>query len=60
MNWQLVATYAPLFVTAARVTLAVSLGGIACALVLGLAVAVIRLWRVPMLAPLAADGMGTA
>lgn len=47
------ADYAPLFAAGARVTLAVSVGGIAAALVLGLAVAVVRLWRVPVLSQLA-------
>ena len=54
MNWTLVAQYAPLFVTAARVTLLVSAGGIVAALLIGLIVAVIRLWRVPVLSQLAA------
>ena len=54
MDWDLVASYAPLFVTAARVTLSVSLGGIVLALLVGLAVAVIRLWRIPVLHVVAA------
>ena len=53
MNWGLVAEYAPLFLMAARVTLIVSAGGIVGALVVGLVMAVIRLWRVPVLSQLA-------
>lgn len=49
MDWELVRYYAPLFVTAARVTLDISLGGVACALLIGLVVAVVRLWRLPVL-----------
>ena len=49
VNWDLVAEYLPLYVTAARVTLFVSAGGIALALVVGLLVAVVRLWHVPVL-----------
>ncbi|WP_248922359.1 amino acid ABC transporter permease [Olsenella intestinalis] len=39
--------------TAARVTVVVSLGGVALALLIGLLVAVIRLWRVPVLSVVA-------
>ena len=49
MDWDLVASYAPLFATAARVTLSVSLGGVVSALLIGLIVAIIRLWRIPVL-----------
>ena len=49
MNWDLVGSYVPLFATAARVTLAVSAGGVALALVVGLVVAVVRLWHIPVL-----------
>lgn len=49
MDWGLVTTYAPLFATAARVTLFVSAGGVVGALVVGLLVAVARLWHVPVL-----------
>jgi len=54
MNWGLVAEYAPLFLTAARVTLIVSAGGVIGALAVGLVMAVVRLWRVPVLSQLAA------
>lgn len=53
MHWDLVGSYAPLFMTAARVTVVVSLGGVALALLIGLLVAVIRLWRVPVLSVVA-------
>lgn len=53
MDLGLVATYAPEFATACRVTLAVSAGGIACALVVGLLVAVVRLYKVAVLSQLA-------
>lgn len=53
MHWDLVGSYAPLFMTAARVTVGVSLGGVALALLIGLLVAVIRLWRVPVLSVVA-------
>ena len=49
MDWGLVHAYTPLFVTALRVTLMVSAGGVAAALVVGLLVAIVRLWHVPML-----------
>ena len=49
MDWKLVAEYAPLFVQAARVTLVISTGGVIVSLLIGLAVAVIRLWHVPVL-----------
>ena len=49
MNWELVHEYAPLFVAATRVTLLISAGGVAAALVVGLLVAVVRLWHVPVL-----------
>lgn len=52
MDWNLATAYAPLFATAARVTLLVSTGGILAALALGLVVAIVRLWRVPVLAQL--------
>ncbi len=53
MHWDLVGSYAPLFMTAARVTVVVSLGGVVLALLIGLLVAVIRLWRVPVLSVVA-------
>ena len=49
MDWGLVHAYTPLFVTALRVTLMVSAGGVAAALVVGLLVAIVRLWHVPVL-----------
>ena len=49
MNWELVGEYVPLFAEAARVTLFVSAGGVVCALLVGLVVAVARLWHVPVL-----------
>ena len=49
MNWELVGEYVPLFAEAARVTLFVSAGGVVCALLVGLVVAVARLWHVPLL-----------
>lgn len=52
MNWQLVMGYAPEFATACRVTLMVSAGGIALSLLVGLVVAVVGLYRVPLLSQL--------
>ena len=54
MNWDLVSEYAPLFATATRVTLVVSAGGIAGALLVGLLVSMLRLWHVPVLSQLSA------
>lgn len=48
VSWELVAEYAPLFVAATRVTLVVSAGGILLAIAVGLACAVVRMWRVPV------------
>ncbi len=53
MDWSLVARYAPLFARAALVTLRISAGGILVALAVGLVVALLRLWRVPVLGRLA-------
>ena len=49
MDFSLLGTYLPDFVTALRVTLTVSAGGILCAIIVGLICSVIRLWRVPVL-----------
>lgn len=49
MNWQILASYWPLFLTAAGVTLRISFFGILFALILGFLISLVQYYRVPVL-----------